>query len=94
MTQPIVYEFQPPAEIEAMFNNGDAAVVQGIVDWITPLLTSGDSVSIVWTNKIGVTTGAGNFSISPNQYVYLDDDGFHVVDKGPFELLFKVSDGV
>jgi hypothetical protein len=94
MTQPVSYEPKPPAEIQAMFNNGDASVVEDIVDWINASLAWSDSVTVTWGNRINFSAGDSLFVCGPNQYVCLNEDGFHVVDKGPFELLFKVSDGI
>jgi hypothetical protein len=40
-------------------------------------------------NMLYVANGGYNMTIEDGQYVYVDEDGFHVINKGTFETLYR-----
>lgn len=40
-------------------------------------------------NMLFVINGGYNMTLEHGQYVYIDEDGFHVINQGTFETLYK-----
>lgn len=94
MTGPILYLPKMLGAITALFNDGSADATQAILDWVNPLLLEGSDVYVGLGGRVFIQINGRSTAVSPQQYVYSDEDGFHVVDKGSFELNYQVSDGI
>lgn len=91
MTQPESWTTKDPITVQAMLYvaNGDSSA-QAVKDWVMSLQPEG---TVLYDNQMGTFSvytddTYENFivSVSSNQYVYLDEDGFHSVSKAVFEL--------
>jgi hypothetical protein len=74
-------------EIEVMYCT--TSNTQEVIDWMTPLLpleatfdTFFGTVRVILDNDVWMNVGG-------EQYLYLDEDGFHTANKELFKMLFK-----
>ena len=94
MTQPVSYEPKTPIVLEAMLHDGTAAKAQEIVDWVTPLIAGNELVGIHFSGRVDLVLNDENISVARGWYIYRDTEGFHVIERGAFELHYQVSDGL
>jgi hypothetical protein len=93
MTVPEQYVPKTPTQVTAMqFNAYDGTSID-VKEWIESLLTVEDENNYViygpLSDRLFVQNGDFSLEVEHGQYVYLDEDGFHVVNKGTFELVYK-----
>ena len=94
MTEPLSYLPKMLGAIDAIFHNGTQEVAQAIADWAEPLILEGNTTYIGLANRVFIQGNGFSQTVSSQDYVYHDDDGFHVVPKGSFELIYGPSGGV
>lgn len=95
MTEPLSYIAKDPTTIQAMLFDGTFERAEDIGDWIVPLL--GEGAAIIpspYGSSLTVRDDTFELNVPRGHYVYLDGDGFHAVEKGAFELVRKVDDGL
>lgn len=93
MTEPTTYVPRTPVSVTAMqFNAWDGTSID-VKDWIESLMTVQDESNYViygpMSDRLFIQIGDLSLELTDGQYVYLDEDGFHVVGKGTFELMYK-----
>lgn len=96
MTEPLSYTVRTIEPVQAMLFDGSPASAAAIGEWVTPLLAEGQTFAAM-PYGAGVQIYGGDLPAviaERNNYLYLDEDGFHSVGRGAFELLMKVNDGI
>jgi hypothetical protein len=93
MTTPAQYVPRTLTQVTAMqFDAYDGTSID-VKEWIESFLDLEDENNYViygpLSDRLFVQNGDFSMEISNGQYVYLDEDGFHVVAKGTFETLYK-----
>lgn len=86
---PVSYTARVSNTVDAMFTGPMSENLQDVLDWMVTLLPVDASI---YPNGMGgawVDNGGFGISISQNQYVYIDEDGFHCVEAGAFEMHYK-----
>jgi hypothetical protein len=89
MTLPDSYIPKTPGTVEAMYTGMFSENIQDVIDWVTSLVPVD---AVVSTNGMGsgwVENGSFTMAFGSDQYVYVDEDGLHCVDKGSFEMVYK-----
>lgn len=89
MSEPVDYIPRTVPSVSAMYMGPGSENIDDIIDWITPLLPSPAYVSNSMMGTASVVDGGFDLQFKQNDYVYLDEDGLHAIDKGTFELLFS-----
>lgn len=95
MTTPVQYVPKELVEVSVMYYETWGPNAQNVKDWIVGLLETSFAPETVSINDNGynafeVYVGPDFlFRVENGQYVYLDEDGFHAVSKGAFEILYK-----
>lgn len=89
MTSPQTYTTKSPNTVEAMYTGIFSENLQDVIDWAMTILpedatAGGNGMGGAW-----IENGSFVLSISQNQYVYVDEDGFHAVDAGAFEMNYS-----
>lgn len=100
MTEPSSFTTRAPSTIQAMLYNVWRENAQSVKDWV--LSISGEDAEIsesMGSFTIFVTSEPMEegedpvtteiVTVTDNQYVYLDEDGIHAIDKPVFEMYFK-----
>lgn len=90
MSEPQTYVPRTPVEVTGMqFNAYDGTT--DVEDWMASLTPEDCNI---FRSPLGdalfVINGGYNMTIESGQYVYLDEDGFHVVGKGTFEMMYQL----
>lgn len=89
MPGPVQYVPKTLTEITGMkFNAYDGTT--DVEDWMGSLTPEDCEI---FRGPLGdmlfVVNGGYNMTVENGQYVYIDEDGFHVINQGTFETLYK-----
>lgn len=97
MPELMQFETKQPNTVPALYSGMYGEALEDIKVWMESLLV-GDDAQVYYGplgNQLFVVNGAFNMTVDPNNYVFLDEDGFHAVRKDTFEMLYRrVPDGV
>lgn len=91
MTEPESWSTRDPNTVTAKYTGIYGELMEDVTIWVTSLLPvpAESNVIVFPTGNVLVQNGSFELSIAANQYVYVDEDGFHAVSKGSFEMLYK-----
>lgn len=93
MSGPVTYVPKVLTEVTGMeFKAWDGTSIE-VKEWLESFMDLEDENNYVifgpMSDMLIVQNGDFSMTISNGQYVYIDEDGFHVVAKGTFETLYK-----
>lgn len=86
MTEPVSYTTRAPNTVQAMFTGLQSEYLQDVLDWLVPLLPEDTNVGQNGMGGGWIEVAPLVFEINRNQYVYIDEDGLHCVERGAFEM--------
>lgn len=89
MTEPESWTTKNPNTVQVKYSGIYGELMQDVLDWVMPLMPEDASVLVYPMGNVSVMNGAFEMPIAANQYVYLDEDGFHSVSKGAFEMSYR-----
>lgn len=93
MTGPVQYVPKTLTEVTGMkFSASDGTSIV-VKEWIESLMTTLDDSNYViygpLSDRLFIQIGDLALELTDGQYIYVDEDGFHVINQGTFETLFK-----
>lgn len=95
MTTPVTYQPKTLANIDAMYMGDNGENSQAVATWVSPMVPEDAQISFgAWGNEVQIWNDPILLTAKPGDYIYVDEDGLHAVNKGAFELLYEVSSGV
>ena len=93
MMDPVQYIPKTLTEVTGMkFNAYDGTSIN-VKEWIESLMTTLDDSNYViygpLSDRLFIQIGDLSLELADSQYIYVDEDGFHVINQGTFETLYK-----
>jgi hypothetical protein len=89
MSDPESWTSRDPNTIQVKYTGIYGENMTEVADWVTTFLPPDAEIVVYPMGNFGVDNGDFQLQVAANQYVYIDEDGLHCVDRGAFEMVYK-----
>jgi hypothetical protein len=89
MSDPELWTTKDPNTVQVKYTGVYGENMTDVTDWVQSLAPEDSNMIVFPQGNVLITYGNFEMPITVNQYVYLDEDGFHSVGKGSFEMVYK-----
>jgi hypothetical protein len=83
------FSFKETLDVQAKLYRAGGADSQDVMDWAASFLPPDATLVFTPAGNLQIVNGDFVLVVNDNQYVYVDEDGLHAVDRSAFELVAK-----